>query len=178
MSKTKSYREPVILEVQVDRLNEKGVFVAMQILNVLYDVLEKRSIFRPWRNASKRRGSFGFEIVHLGGRIRFFLICEKQYQSFVANQFYAQFPNIDITPVDDHLAGDEKLVYAQMRLKNYTHASLKLYTEFKEKNERDPAVDPFSAITSALVKGQKNMEVFQVTFMPLYDGEWKSEKLV
>lgn len=169
-------QETILLEIQVDRANEKGVFVAAQILNVLHDTLEKRSVF-PWKNAFKKRPTFSFEIVHIEGRIRFFLQCEKEYQSFVSNQFYAQFPNIDITPVDDYLASTEKVIYTPLRLSSLSYAPLKMYTEFKERTERE-VIDPYSAVTSALLKGDTNLEVIQINFTPLHDQDWKRKSIV
>ena len=59
----------VLLEIQVDRMNGKGCFIASQILNILHDSLEYSHIKTPIRPV------FHFEIAAVGGKIRFFILC-------------------------------------------------------------------------------------------------------
>lgn len=67
----------IILEIAVDRHNEKGVFVASQILLALHALVEEPK-FRlhraPW---------FRFEVAHIQGRIRFFLIVDEFYRGLL-----------------------------------------------------------------------------------------------
>jgi hypothetical protein len=161
------HTSPILLEIQVDRMNEKGVFIASQILNILHDALEYGGFFKK-----TLRPVFHFEIAAVGGKIRFFLLCEREYVSFIANQFYAQYPSIDIIERTDYIP--EKLWYTQLELHHFTYDPIKIYTEFSEKTETD-VVDPFSALTSALVPDPKRMEIIQVSFSPLHNKEWRTE---
>ena len=158
----------ILLEIQVDRMNEKGVFIASQILNILHNSLE-------YGNIIKRtvRPVFHFEIAAVGGKIRFFLLCERDYVSFITNQFYAQYPSIDIIERTDYFP--EKVWYTSMELHHFTYDPIKIYTEFSEKTEQE-VVDPFSAITSALIPDPKRMEIIQVSFSPLHNKEWRTDK--
>ncbi len=115
---------------------------------------------------------FHFEIAAVGGKIRFFLLCEREYVSFLANQFYAQYPSIDIIERSDYMP--EKIWYSSMELHHYTYDPIKIYTEFSEKTEQE-VVDPFSALTSALIPDQKRMEIIQVSFSPLHNKEWRTD---
>ena len=160
----------ILLEIQVDRTNEKGVFIASQILNILHDALEYGGIFKK-----TLRPTFHFEIAAAGGKIRFFLLCEREYVSFLTNQFYAQYPSIDVIERTDYIP--EKLWYSQMELHHYTYDPIKIYTEFSEKTETD-VVDPFSALTSALILDPRRMEIIQVSFSPLHNKEWRTESQV
>ena len=169
MSSQNHKKNLILLEIQVDRMNEKGVFIASQILNILHDALEYSHIKKPLRP------TFHFEIAAVGGKIRFFILCAREYVSFVTNQFYAQYPSIDIIERTDYIP--EKLWYSQMELHHFTYDPIKIYTEFSEKTETD-VVDPFSALTSALIPDAKRMEIIQVSFSPLHNKEWRSESQV
>jgi hypothetical protein len=168
-SSQKHTKKLTLLEIQVDRLNEKGVFIASQILNILHDSLEYKHFKKTIRPV------FHFEIAAVGGKIRFFLLCDREYVSFIANQFYAQYPSIDIIERTDYIP--EKLWYSQMELHHFNYDPIKIYTEFSEKTETD-VVDPFSALTSALVLNPKRMEIIQVSFSPLHNKEWRNESQV
>lgn len=54
----------IILEISVDRLNEKGVFIAEQILSILHNTLEEKKFFHFWRRI-KTRPEFSFEIANI-----------------------------------------------------------------------------------------------------------------
>lgn len=55
---------------------------------------------------------------------------------------------------------------------------IKIYTDFKEKSEKE-SVDPFSSITGALQKGGKNdTKLIQVRFSPIHDTAWKDPKKI
>jgi hypothetical protein len=78
-----------ILEILVDKQNEKGPAIFNEILVILHRAY-----------AGKNNGeSFSFEITKVGNRIRFFLICPAKYSSFLVNQIYAHFNNVEISEV-------------------------------------------------------------------------------
>lgn len=55
---------------------------------------------------------------------------------------------------------------------------IKTYTAFKDRSEKE-LVDPFSALTSALVTGKgKHPRLYQIHFSPVIDHKWKKESKV
>jgi len=84
-----------ILEILVDRNNEKGPEIFHEILGVLHRAVGN----------SPSQEHFSFEITKIGSRIRFFLVCPKKYSDFLANQIYAHYTNVEIIPVSDYLSG-------------------------------------------------------------------------
>lgn len=173
-----------ILEVSVDRLNEKGVFMAEQILNIFHNTLEEhKHLF--WKTYTAPE--FSFEIANIGGIIRFFFTVDSAYAEFLENQIYAHYPNVEIRQVDDYLPpltrGEERseggfgYIGKLSLVKDYI-SPIKIYTDFKEKSEKE-SVDPFSSITSALQKGGKDdIKLIQVRFSPVHDSAWKSPEKI
>lgn len=136
-----------ILEVSVDRLNEKGVFMAEQILNIFHNTIEEHKIlFKKHYTAPE----FSFEMANIGGVIRFFFAVDSAYAEFLENQIYAHYPNIEIRKVEDYIPTDPGYIGKLSLAKPYVFP-IKIYTDFKEKSEKE-SVDPFSSITSALQK--------------------------
>lgn len=159
-----------ILEVAVDRLNEKGVFMAEQILNIFHNTLEEHKyLFYKTYSAPE----FSFEIANTKGVIRFFFVVDSEYAEFLENQIYAHYPNIEIHTVTDYIP-EETGYIGKLKLAKPYILPIKTYTDFKEKTEKE-MIDPFSSITSALQKGNKNdTKLIQVRFTPVHDKSWKS----
>lgn len=166
----------VILEISVDRSNEKGVFIAEQILSVLHNTLEEKRFLHFWRKV-KTRPEFSFEIANISGVIRFFFIVEEAYRDFLESQIYAHFPAVEIRECVDYIREDSKAYIAKIGyLKEYYHP-IRIYTSFKDRTEKE-SIDPFSSITSAISSGNQGIRIMQVNFTPAADSEWKSERIM
>lgn len=163
-----------ILEIQVNKENEKWAPIFEHILIVLHKILDKKpkSFFN---NQKISRPEFSFEIVKYGNKIRFFLITEKQYVNFISNQIYAHFPSVDITPIADYLKSipENKITLAKVWLKKHYLYPIKSFTELQEEGSNE-TVDPYSSLTSSLSKIDGDaLSVVQVNFSPVWDVDWK-----
>jgi len=163
--------EKVILEISVDRNNDKWVYIAEQVLGIFHNTLEVEKRF-PFRKKIISP-EFSFEIVNNKWSIRFYFIIEKHLRDLFENQIYAHYPNVEIKEVKDYLANANKRYYWDLKLANYYPYPIKTYADFKED------IDPFSSITSALNKANnKTTSFIQVNFSPIEDLSWKSEKMI
>ena len=162
-------------EVRVDRLNEKGVFVAEQILNILHNTLPPAGHVGFF--AATPQIPFSFEVMSIEGVLRFFVSAPEEYIGIFENQIYAHFPNVEIARVAI-LPIPANIEIAEYELtKSYIYP-IKIYTNLKDRSEKE-TVDPLSSITSAIAKAKKDeFAAFQVVFSPVYDSEWKSQKQV
>lgn len=159
----------IFLEITVDRLNEKWPWVFEQILLVFHKVFNK----------TKDLNNFSFEITKIWNRIRFFVICPNEYKTFLKNQIYAHYNNVEINEVKDYLekVPNDKIYVWKLRLKKHDFFSLRDFTQ----DEWKEWIDPFSSITSALSKTWKyTLNTFQVNFKPIEDKKWKknSDKII
>lgn len=166
----------VILEVSVDRLNEKWVFIAEQILNILHNTLEEKKNF--WGKKSFTAPEISFEIANIDWIIRFFFIIKRELKELLENQIYAHYPNVEIREVPDHIKKDFKWFIWQLSLKTPYFNPIKIYSDFTEKTERGN-IDPFSSLTAALTKNIKWwVRLIQVNFSPIPDRIWKNEQVI
>lgn len=157
-----------ILEILVDKQNEKWPAVFNEILVILHRAYE-------WKN---RGESFSFEITKVGNRIRFFLICPQKYTTFLANQIYAHFNNVEISEVSDYLAKipNDKISVGSMIPKKHYFYSLKTFEDPGVTVGKGVDIDPFSSLTWALSKTWKyTMNTFQVNFRPASSKSWKKD---
>jgi len=80
----------VILEILVDKNNNKWPWIFEHILIVLHNVFEdfdKKN--KIWEKFDKQ-SNFSLEITKIWNRIRFFLISPKKYKNFLVNQVISQ----------------------------------------------------------------------------------------
>ena len=108
-----------ILEILVDKNNEKGPAIFHEILVVLHKAY----------NPIKETESFSFEIAKIGNRIRFFLISPKKYVNFLSNQIYAHFSNVEIYEVGDYLRDvpADKIAACELQTQKHFLYSIKTF---------------------------------------------------
>ncbi len=170
-----------VLEILVDRNNEKGPGVFEHILIILHQAYDDyhRGVF----GKKKFRGpSFSVEITKIWNRIRFFVISPVKYTNFLKNQIYAHFNDVEINEIKDYL---EKVPSSKMIVWEVGHSKhflypIKTFTELQVEWQKD-MVDPYSSITSALSRtGSYSLNTIQVNFAPVENKTWKkwSDKIV
>lgn len=167
-----------ILEILVDRENEKWAWAFEHILIVLHNTIEetKRSILKT----TYKRPHFSFEIVKIWNKIRFFIVSEKQYVNFLKNQIYAHYPNIEIlNDVSDYLTNipNDKIHLWKVVLQKPSIFPIKSFWELQESSS-GWIVDPYSSLTSVLLKTWENsLNAFLISFSPIPDDMWKPASL-
>ncbi len=159
--------QKTVLEILVDRNNEKGPAIFNEILGILHRAY----------NTKKETESFSFEITKVGNRIRFFFVVPTKYVSFLKNQIYAHYSNVEISEVGDYLANipDEKITLGRIRTPKHYFYSIKTFADNLEVGDGQ-SVDPFSSITWALSKTETyTFNTFQVHFRPTASKTWKKD---
>lgn len=162
----------VILEIAVDRANEKGVFVAREMLSTLHDTLHNSHM--PWWHIFPHaRPQFRFFVVHHLGRIRFFIETPTEHKQFLESQLYAHYSDIEITESTLPFDSGVQISLQEAKLSHISGDTIKLYANLKDRTEKE-SIDPLSSITSVLSKSAKNETAFfRVDFSPLSDHDWR-----
>ena len=157
-----------ILEILVDKQNEKGPAIFNEILVILHKAY----------NGKNKQESFSFEITKIGNRIRFFLICPPKYENFLKNQIYAHFNNVEIGEVSDYLekVPNDKISVGRVHTKKHFFYSLKTFEDPTVSAWKGNDIDPFGSLTWALSKtGKYTLNTFQVNFRPAHSQYWKKD---
>lgn len=164
-----------ILEILVDKNNQKWPWVFEHILIVLHRVFDDYSSWILFRKKTCSQPTFTFEITKVGNRIRFFIIAPKKYANFLSNQIYAHYTDVEIIEVWDYLEQipDDKIHIWRIWEEKHYLFPIKSFTELQEEASKD-TVDPFSSITSALGRTWKyTLNTFQINFTPIPSSKWK-----
>ncbi len=165
-----------VLEILVDKQNEKWAWVFEHILIILHKSLEKKP--KMFEKSDYKRPSFSFEIVKIWNKIRFFLVTDESYKNYIKNQIYAHYNNVEIYDINDYLdhIPDDKISVWKVWLEKHFYYPIKNFVELQEK-WANSTIDPYGSITSSLIKTWRNtLNWIQINFSPIWDDNWKKDK--
>jgi len=170
-----------VLEITVDRNNEKWPWVFEHILIILHQAYDD---YHKWFFGKKdfKEPSFSLEISKIWNRIQFFIISSKKYSNFLKNQIFSHYNNVEINEVEDYLAKipDNKIIVGEVWESKHYLFPIKTFTELQVEWQKD-MVDPYSSITWALARtGNYSLNSIQINFAPIQNKSWKkwSDKIV
>lgn len=149
-------RKYCLLHILVPKNNEKAPVSAEQMFASLH------GIFRP---EEKWQEQISFEIISRKKFIHFYAHVPVALKDFVEGQIYAQYPNVDISEVEDYSLERPEgtaLAGAELVLNKEDVYPIKTFINF--------TVDPLASITSVLTKTINQEEVWiQIITRPVSD---------
>lgn len=171
----------VLLEITVDKNNQKWLFAAEQILNVLHNSQNlKKLVSKEKKQENFVEPVFSFEIVNYLWNTKFFIEIPKEYKEFLENQIYAHFPNSIISENKDYLEFFEQknnlYVWNVTLSKDYLFP-IKTIKDFYVAWEKE-FVDPYSSITSTLNKQWNDLKFVQFIFSPVSAVVWQDKSKI
>lgn len=168
----RSYRKPaafgrsfenIVLQIRVPKENEKDALAAEQMFSSLHGLLRLTPEFQE---------HVSFEITASVRGINFYAVCPKVLRDFVESQIYAQYPNAELTQVEDYTTLAPDLTDAHLE-KSFVVLTKKSY--FPIRTFKEFEVDPLSAITGSISKLQEKEKVWiQILIRPIPDT-WQKE---
>ena len=153
-----------LLLLQVPRTNEKKELAAEQMFASLHGLLTLPSQSR-WRPAIRERLSF--EIAVLQKRIGFYVWVPEYLKSFVEEQIYAQYPNVQISEVPDYAAEAKQFpttLLCDLKLTAPDPLPIKTFQSFE--------VDPLAAITATLSQFDETEEAWVQLVLKPAPQQW------
>ena len=159
----------VCLQVAVPRDNEIKTDAMEQIFNSLYSI--KKGSLGPfgWFTFLQSQPHISFEIVARKEDIRFYIVVPDNIRDLVEKQIHGSYPGADIMIVEEPNIFTETGVveFAWLVMRGVAYKPLQVY--------KNLAVDPLSALTSALAKmGDGEGAHIQVLIAPA-DSKWKNK---
>jgi hypothetical protein len=164
-----------LLILQVPRTNEKKELAAEQMFASLHGLLsssEPKTLFK-----SPLHERVSFEIAVIKKQIGFYVWVPEDLIEFVEEQIYAQYPDVNITEVEDYAIdrqAENFTIQAMSELKFISNEALpvKTFPNFE--------VDPLAAITATLAKFKPDEEAWIQFLMRPAQEDWhrNSERYV
>lgn len=153
-AKVISQTKRVLLQIKVTKNSETGPLAAEQMFAALHGIFERKSFSDKFKGTSLQN-HLSFEIASLKNNIYFFVQTPVELRDLVENQFYAQYPRVEIHEVEDFAADPHldpaKLAMIELGLTKDQVFPIKTFPQFSD-TIQGVSHDPLSAITSALSK--------------------------
>jgi hypothetical protein len=147
-----------LLSILVPKMNDKTSLSAEMMFLALHGLFSKTPGLEE---------HLSFEIVASHEGIHFFVYLPSYFRTFVEGQIYAQYPNANITEVDQDYVhrlptGQAVVTAAELTLAKEYYHPIKTFVDFQ--------VDPLAAITGSVERLNSNEQVWmQLIIRPLED---------
>ena len=163
-----------ILQLSVDKDNNRGGDAAIQILNTLHSLAWECGYRHGGKGLSKGAPYFTFQIIAHKGVIHFYIRSDEKFRHILEDQLYAQYPEIQIREMPDPIPLEQTFLLSRIIAKEYSLSMIRSYTSSSLGNHLSQ--DPYTSITSSMAKVEgTGMAVFHVDFAPILDTAWRSE---
>lgn len=171
----------VLLAIDVPKDSEQSPKAVENIFASLSACYNKLKWHEKWLDG-KTQPNFSFEIVSLGGYIQFLIRTEVQYRDLIEASIYAQYPNAEITAVEDYvgrISGDfDTAAYdlwgTELILSRPYPYPIRTYENFEHTLSKE-FKDPMAAILEILGRIKEDEDVWlQLVVIPS-DEHWKHE---
>ncbi|MDR3125684.1 MAG: type IV secretion system DNA-binding domain-containing protein [Candidatus Nomurabacteria bacterium] len=155
----------VLLTLEIPRNNDKKELAAEQMFASLHGILRDSNELKMTNGIQEH---LSFEMASTHKMIRFYVRIPRHLQNFVEGQIYAQYPTVQIQPVDDDYTrtvnSHSVVATAELTTTASQYLPIKTFTSFE--------VDPLAGITAALSKMDKEDEEVwvQVLTRPIPDS--------
>lgn len=162
--------DKVLLLLEIPKTNDKSELAAEQMFASLHGILREQT-GRKSTTTHPEQEHLSFEIASVNGQIRFYVCVPKHLQNFVEGQIYAQYPTVQIKPVDDDYTThvNRQVVHtAELTLTDVEFLPIKTFAGFE--------VDPLAGITGTLAKLEDSNEELwiQILIKPIPD-DWHKQ---
>jgi hypothetical protein len=148
----------VLLEIKVPRELDRGPAAMEAVLNYLHQTGGEGNWY-DIKFLGKTRPWFSFEICAIEGRVHFFIWTREVWKKHVERSFYAQYPTVEISEVDDYTFGwdyDPATMEAWGCYQTLAKADaypIKTYVDYgldKPDMEESNKIDPFSNLVELM----------------------------
>ena len=175
--------EWVLLEVKPPQNIEKTPYAMEQLFAGLHGVHSDPNKKEQLYDGIFQR-YFSFEMISQGGKIHFLVRTVKFFRDLVESQIYAQYPEAEITQVDDYvnLVPDDipneeyNLWGTEFILTNPDAYPIRTYLEFdKDAKTDEQRIDSLSSLLEIMSKLKNREQIWIQTLIRPVDDTWKKE---
>ncbi len=183
----------ILLEVKSPKEILKPFTAMEDVLSVLWGIYDGANWRQRWCEGQLPMGAYwmSFEIVSIGGSIRFLIRCTEGHRGLVETSLYGHYPDIEISLVDDYIKDvpknipdkDIDLYGEDFILLRENAYPIKTYPKFFEPageriSEEEKRIDPLKSLLESLA-GLKPGEQFwfQIVIAPIINQDipWETE---
>ncbi len=172
----------VLLAIDIPPMNVQTPKAVEQLFTHIFSVMEVPSIgTKYWHGFYQNQ--FSFEIVSIEGYIQFLIRTLDKYQDVIEAAVYAQYPEAEITEVEDYTEGipdkypsdTHKMWAADFVLTQHEAYPIRMYQEFEHNISKDTVLkDPMGTFLESFSRiGPGEQMWYQIIIEPLQEFRWK-----
>ncbi len=171
----------VVLAIDIPQLNVQTPKAVEQLFSHLAAVFSKPDLREKFIEGYQQKW-FSFEIISIEGYIQFLVWTEEQYRDLMETAIYAQYPEAEITEVEDYVSfapdtypNQEYDIWAgEFALAEDAAFPIRTYEEFEHSISKDTVLkDPMGTMLESFSRiGHGEQMWFQILVEPI-DNEWK-----
>ena len=178
-------RKFILLAIDVPRDNEQSPRAVEGIFNQLHGALPgANTLWQTW-GLGKTVDYFSLEIVSIDGYVQFLIYAMEDYRDLVESAFYAQYPDAEITEVEDYVDGpngdfvnlnfpnDKYDIFGtEFILAKNNAFPIRLWKDFEHTMSAE-LKDPMASLLESMNKiGPGEQLWFQIVVTPEYGKNW------
>ena len=173
----------VVLAIDIPPMNIQTPKAVEQLFAHLAGIFSKPNIAAKFRGGHVQR-SFSFEIVSIDGYIQFLVHTEEEYRELVEAALYAQYPNAEITQVEDYVQKipdryphEEYDIWAtDIGLAEHSAYPIRMYSDFEHKNSEEEVLkDPMSALLESFSRIGSGEQIWLQIIVEPISSKWKED---
>lgn len=175
----------VVLAIDIPALNVQTPKAIEQMFAHLAGAFDKPNIAAKYRGGYKQRW-FSFEIISIEGYIQFIVRTEAGMQKLVEAALYAQYPEAEITEVEDYVTGvpDEypndtyDMWAADFGLAEDDAYPIRSYHDFEHSISKDTVLkDPMGALLESFSHIGPGEQMWLQIIVEPTDNSWKEKSI-
>jgi hypothetical protein len=181
-------RKFIMLAIDVPRDNEQSPKAVESIFAALHGILPgTNTIYQEWW-LGKTTDFISMELISIEGYVQFLVYLQEDYKNMVESAFYAQYPDAEITQVEDYVYGqngefkdmtfpDDKynLIGSEIVFLNNQAYPIRLHMEFEHSLSQE-FKDPMAGLLEVMNSmGPGEQLWFQWVITPEYDQAWQPQ---
>ena len=170
------------LEISIPKEVQKTPKAMEQIFAGLHGIHASPNFIEKWFKGEHQE-KFSLEIIGKGGRVHFLIRTPEKFRNLVEAQIYAQYPDAEITDVEDYTAvlpskipsKDYDVWGTEFILTKKDAYPIRTYPYFFEEAKEEERIDPMASLSEILSSLSPDEHIWiQVLISPIGD-EWKEE---
>ncbi len=171
----------VTLAIDIPQLNVQTPKAVEQLFSHLAGVFSKPDLKGKFVEGYKQKW-FSFEVISIEGYIQFLVWTEEQYRDLMETAIYAQYPEAEITEVEDYTANapshfpnpDYDMWAGDFALAENAAFPIRSYEEFEHSISKDTVLkDPMGTMLESFARiGHGEQMWLQILVRPT-DNSWK-----
>ncbi|MFA5070109.1 MAG: hypothetical protein WC528_02405 [Patescibacteria group bacterium] len=171
----------ILLAIDIPKENEQTPKAVENIFSHLHGI-QKRGNFIEKYIGGYTQQCFSLEIISIGGYIQFLIRTPEDWRDLAEAAIYAQYPNAEITEVEDYTK-DIKIKFpnddydiwgTHMTLEKKDVYPIKTYVSFEDPSTKETFKDPMASLLEIMSRLKEGEQIWiQMVISPEGSKEWR-----